>query len=167
MYIIAPIVIGFIINRVKHFDKKSEVNSKLKDAELIADFKKVAKTIKVNFDDCDLSHQEYEKEIILRKDTRYQQRVTIRFSECKIKFINLENNRPVQYKTPTLYMEIINLRYKLHQQKETTIYIDHSGNNRFVDENCKSYFSDDSMRPFYYFDVEFIGDSVKNRPKPE
>ncbi|WP_171036998.1 hypothetical protein [Maribacter algarum] len=144
-----------------------KANRKSDRREFIKDFKSQSRAIKVNFEDCDIDHHEYEKEIILRKDTRYQERIIVRYSECKIKYVVLENDLPILYESPTLYMELINLRYKLYQQKETTIYIDEREEERFIFEDGKSYELDEKANPFYYFDIEFLGESVLERPKAE
>lgn len=167
LYFIIPIFLWVIYSRLSSSGRKEKARIKLKKDRILLDFKAVARFIKVNFDDCEITQKEYEKEVILRKDTKYQERKIVRFSECQIKHINLENGTPVLYESPTLYMEIINLRYKLHQQKETILYVDQKGSNRFIDENGMSSFADDERNPYYYFDLEFLGDSVLSRPTAE
>ena len=58
----------------------------------------------MSFNACEITHKEYEKEVILRKDTNYQERTIVRFSECLIKYMVLENDTPILFKSPILYM---------------------------------------------------------------
>lgn len=167
LYFIFPISIWVISSRLSKVRKKTKARLKLERDDVISDFKAVARVIRVNFDACEISHKEYEKEVILRKDSKYQERTTVRFSECQIKYIAFENDTPILYKSPILYMEIINLRYKLHEQKETLLYLDHKGANRFVSEKGRTYSADDYGNPYYYFDLEFLGNSVLKIPKPK
>ena len=163
-YFVSPILLIIIYFRMDYLSKKRKARGNKDYKNFIEAFKKHAKTVVVNFDDCEINHHEYEKEIILKKDTRQQERKIVRFSECKITYVDSNGDSSIVYSTPILYMELINLRYKLHHQKETIIYIDELGDQQYVDENGKTFYADEKGNPFYYFDVSFLGESVLQRP---
>ena len=76
----------------------------------------------VDFGACEIKHHEYEKEIIINKDTRYQDREIVRFSESKISYTHFLEGVSKKYESPILYIELINLRMKLYQKKRN-IYL--------------------------------------------
>ncbi|WP_430906021.1 hypothetical protein [Maribacter sp. 2-571] len=147
--------------------KKRSVNQNSSESknDYQEELKNSGNRIRVVFDHCHIKHREYEQEVILRKDTRYQKRIIVRYSECEVIFELKTDKKVIAYTSPTLYMELINLRYKLYEKKETIIYVSNKNNFEVTDEEGFTRVVSNDGEPYYYFDLEFLGDKVFSRPK--